>query len=946
MAGIGFELRKAMMSPHGPKRSGGYFSAAFTCFGGMLIGIILLSLIQFAASNAGVSQSECDLLMSYITNAMFISMLAGAVLSQVASRYVSDMLYEGRFEAIMPSLIGCSLLTLALGGSVFLTMIVVSKLAATDAFILMMLFAALCLCWVLMNYISLLRDYRQVTLAFMAALVIAGVAVVAFSLLGWMKPTSMLLILLIAYSTVDAFLFRALYRGFPVDDGGMFDFLKWLRRTPALAATGLLMELGLLGHFWLTWYFSAQGIRMQVLFACSPSYDFPAIVAYFCTIPAMIYFIALFETDFYHHYHEYLAQLTDGRTGDVDLARNNMISSIRRGIRNFSAVQIISCLLFITIGAKVLSVMNIGMTAQMLDTFRLSCVGYSLYAIGNVLLLLQMYFVNERRSAIAGGIFAITVALVTLADIRLNGRTTGLGLGAGSFLLVVAAALQLVNCLNHLEYHILCESAADLLPLHASRKKPVGAWLSTLKPVHIRSMGAVALAGCLLLITISSSSLYHQAWQASRVRLYTPLQSDAVLLSPGMGYAPWANADETEELPTTLVYVELRWADWEPEEGVYNIDFVNEEFNLETYRAQNRQVVFRFICDEPTEEEHIDIPEWLYRLTGDGQHYATNYGMGYSPNYSNDTLIQAHAKAITALGEAFGQDDFFRYVELGSLGHWGEYHVNLEQGLSPLPFYDTRVRYITPYLAAFPDAFFMTRYPLLETTKYGFGMYNDMTGDATETNYWLSQMVGGIWEQTGLPEQGYCVDAWKTAPVAGEFASTFDDAYFLRDNLSVTLELLQKSHQSIIGPKIIVDETDEDFSHASAQILTTLGYRFTVPQLQVDTSADTEVRVTADLMNKGSAPVYENCKVRLQLYSEDEECLWQYDADHLTLTELLPGETVQFSASIPRDLLDDDEKYTITICINDEQDSPYLPMALAEEYAEKEYQLAVFSIEQ
>lgn len=945
MAGIGFELRKAITSPYGYKRPGGYFSAAFTCFGGMLIGIILLILIRFAAGQAGVSQGECDLFMAYITNAMFISMLAGSFFSQVASRYVSDMLFEGRFETIMPSLAGCSLLTLILGSIIFLPMIAVSALALMDALMLMLLFAALCLCWVLMNYISLLRDYRQVTLAFTAALVIASVAVALFGVMGWMKPTAMLLILFIAYSIVDACLFRALYRGFPVDEGGIFDFLKWLRRNPALAATGLMMELGLLGHFWLTWFFSAQGSRLQGLFACSPSYDFPAIVAYFCTIPAMIYFIAIFETDFYKHYHEYLSQLDDGRTSDIDLARDRMIDSIRRGIRNFSAVQIISCLLFITVGAKMLSVMNIGMTERMLDTFRLSCVGYSLYAIGNVLLLLQLYFVNERRASVAAGLFAISVALVTLADIRFNGSSTGLGLCVGSFLFVIASTLQLVRCLNHLEYHILCESAADLIPLQVRQKRPIGSWLTALQPSHIRSLGAVALSGCLLMIILSSSSLYRQAWRESRMTIYTPQQSDAVLLSPGMGYAPWANADETEELLTTLVYVELRWADWEPEEGVYNISFVNEEFNLETYRAQNRQVVFRFVCDEPTEEEHIDIPEWLYLRTGDGQHYDTDYGMGYSPNYGNDLFIDAHARAISALGAAFGGDDFFQYIELGSLGHWGEYHVNLEQGLNPLPYYDTRVRYITPYLTAFPDAFFMTRYPLLETTKYGFGLYNDMTGDAAETNYWLSQMTGGIWEQTGLPEQGYCVDAWKTAPVAGEFGSTYDDAYFLRDNLSVTLELLQKSHQSIIGPKIIVDETDEDFSAASAQILTTIGYRFTVPQLQVDTSADTEVVITADLTNRGCAPVYENHTVKLMLYSEDEECLWKYAADDVVLTQLLPGETVQIKACIPRELLDDDETYLITVRIDDEQDMPFLPMALAEMYDEKEYKLAVFSIE-
>lgn len=426
------------------------------------------------------------------------------------------------------------------------------------------------------------------------------------------------------------------------------------------------------------------------------------------------------------------------------------------------------------------------------------------------------------------------------------------------------------------------------------------------------------------------------------IRTFIPAQSDAILLSPGMGYAPWADADETEAMETTLVYVELRWAEWEPTEGVYDVDFVNDAFNLETYRAQDRQVVFRFISDEPGDEDHIDIPEWLYLKTQDGQHYDTDYGMGYSPNYANEVFIAAHANAIAALGRAFGGDDFFHYIELGSIGHWGEYHVNVEQGVTPLPYYDVREQYITPYLAAFPDAHYMTRYPLLETTKHGFGLYNDMTGDPSETEYWLSQMKGGIWEQTGLPEQSDCVDVWKTEPIAGEYASTYADSYFLHNNLSETLELLRRSHQSIIGPKIIVDESDTDYASASQQILTTIGYRFTVPKVTVDLSAENTVQISVTLENRGCAPIYEPCMVRLQLYDHDSECIWSQKIADVDLRQLLPESSTDCSASLPREGLDDDEQYILTICIEDASGEKWIPMALSEIYGDMEYTIAAF----
>ena len=43
------------------------------------------------------------------------------------------------------------------------------------------------------------------------------------------------------------------------------------------------------------------------------------------------------------------------------------------------------------------------------------------------------------------------------------------------------------------------------------------------------------------------------------------------------------------------------------------------------------------------------------------------------------------AKAVEALGEHLGKDGLISYIELGSLGHWGEWHVNYSAGIQRLP---------------------------------------------------------------------------------------------------------------------------------------------------------------------------------------------------------------------------------------------------------------------
>lgn len=943
MAGIGFELRRAIRSKQPLRRSGGLFSAAFTCFGGMLIGIILLALIQLVSKTNGISQDTNELFMTYVTSTMFISMLVTSIISMSLSRFVSDMLYEEKSGEIMPSALGGAVFSMVVGALIYIPFIGISALALSDAVMLFLLFEALCLCWILMSYIGLLRDYRQITKAFFLALLFAGSIILVLGILRGMSLLWMIAVLIIAYSIVDALLYRSLYKGFPHASGSMFTFLAWLKRYPTLVIISVTTEIGLLGHFWITWYVSGESIVHKGLFASCPSYDFPAIVAYFCTIPAMIYFIALFETDFYEKYHYYVEALGNGgSTANVTKARNSMISSIRRGLHNFASIQIVSCLVFITINSKLLSVLNIGMTERMLQTYQMFCVGYSLYSIGNIFMLLQMYFVNEKRAVIPSSLFAAVTLISTYIGGKMNGHATGIGLCISSLVFLFVSAIQLVKCLNNLEYHILCENSVYKPKKQTFHFKRIPVWRSH---SHQRTTLLIALFLCAGMIIIPSINLIRQAEHSRFVYHFVPERSDEVLLSPQMGYAPWANSDEAVEMQTTLVYVELRWADWEPAEANYDIEFVNTEYHLDTYRAQGRQVVFRFICDNPGDEDHIDIPEWLYAATGgDGYHYENDYGSGYSPNYSNELFISAHAKAIKALGETFGEDDFFCFVELGSLGHWGEYHVNTSAGVPPLPDYDIRNEYIKPYLTAFPNARFMTRYPLVETVKYGFGLYNDMTGDPEETEYWFSQMNYGIWEQTGLPEQADTSEAWKTQPIGGEFASTQSNSFYLNDNLSITLEMLRNSHQSFIGPKIIVDETSDDYASASKAILSTIGYRYYVSSVDVDASPEEKISVKLKMENLGVAPTYGHYMVRATLWDDEGSAVWASELSNIQLEKLLPGETQEDEATINREELDDDILYTLTASIINESGESEIPMALTTEQSTYEYVVAQFCI--
>ena len=189
---------------------------------------------------------------------------------------------------------------------------------------------------------------------------------------------------------------------------------------------------------------------------------------------------------------------------------------------------------------------------------------------------------------------------------------------------------------------------------------------------------ASLLAAGLFLLGMGGSMLKNAATQT---KIYTP--DESAFQNAQIGYAPMTDSAYAQD--SLLRYVELRWREVEPQEGVYAWDALDAQYGFRDLRARGIHLVVRFVCDVPGQESHMDIPDWLYAQTGDGSWYSTDYGKGYSPDYSNATFRAAHRRVLSALGEHFGTDGFVTYVELGSLGHWGEWHIKTGEGLVPMP---------------------------------------------------------------------------------------------------------------------------------------------------------------------------------------------------------------------------------------------------------------------
>lgn len=375
-------------------------------------------------------------------------------------------------------------------------------------------------------------------------------------------------------------------------------------------------------------------------------------------------------------------------------------------------------------------------------------------------------------------------------------------------------------------------------------------------------------------------------WLSRRKTIKQYKESQAAFGNPLMGYAPSAWYNEVSE-DISLLYMDITWAELEPEEGVYNWASIDEENQISRWRKEGKHLVFRFVCDIPGEEAHMDIPEWLYEKSGKaGKWYDGEYGKGFAPDYNNPTIISCHEQAVKALGEHFGQDGLISYVELGSLGHWGEWHVNYSEGIQRIPREAVRDKYILPWTEAFPDARILMRRPFASAEKYGFGLYNDMTGQPEATQSWFDWINnGGEYDQTG--EKNVIVpmkDFWKTAPSGGEFTSSLSMEEMLDTNLSGTVEMIREAHTTFLGPKI----PDENYVDGYKEVLKNMGYRLWISMAELkNTAKGSRLKLTWE--NSGVAPMYKEWPV--YVYIEDESGkLVEKSRISIKISSLLPGE--------------------------------------------------------
>lgn len=427
---------------------------------------------------------------------------------------------------------------------------------------------------------------------------------------------------------------------------------------------------------------------------------------------------------------------------------------------------------------------------------------------------------------------------------------------------------------------------------------------------------------------------------------YNPKESQEVLINPLMGWAPEAQYTDYTQ-PHSLVYANLYWSDLEPNKGEYAFDEIEKKFNFDYWKSKNVKLIIRIVLDYPNQENSMQIPKWLYdEINGDGTWYSTPYGKGFSPNYENKNLISYHNKLIKALGERYDSSSEIAFIELGSIGHWGEWHTYQEDDKKiDFPSEEVANEYVKPYLLYFPNKLMLMRRPFKIAKENNFGLFNDMIGDKDSTDEFISWFSNGYYNELLKTQEPSMKEFWKKAPSGGEFASGEQSVnYFKKFSIYSTLNQIKESHTTFIGPNCPADK-DNTYKESYDKILNTLGYKFVIKESTYNykPSFSNKINISLKIENKGVAPFYFKWPVSLVLIDNTGSIAYETTLN-TDIRTWLPGEnTLKEDVHIDKNLKEGD--YTLAIGVLDPSNNkPSIKFGNEEEVSPYYYKIGTLHI--
>ncbi|SEA68064.1 Uncharacterized membrane protein [Oribacterium sp. KHPX15] len=432
MAGIGFSLKKLFSKKGIFNLCKAYGYSGIVTIGPMLLGIIFLSGISMLSQSIGLSDYKRHILNCALTYSLMFAFFITSIFDMVVTRYVSDRLYEGKNEMVMPSFYGAVSIELVICLITYTPILIVSVENFLQLILCLWFAMILMVVWTEMIFITALKDFSSIVISFTISLMSGFLLALILIVLGMASMEGFLLSVTVAYGILATRMYMLMLDYFPKSSRSYYSFLRYIDKYPELLASGFLMKVGLLGHV-LVMYFGPLNVQYRGLFYGAPEYEVPALIAFASILISTINFVVSVEVNFYPKYSNYYGLFAyKGAIKDIKLAEKDMLRVLSRELAYLASKQVFTTIIFIVAGTPLVEYLFPGVSSLSLAIYKILCVGYGVYAVANAVHLIELYFDDYTGAFIGSLLFAgISVAVTTWQILYGNEQFYGMGFFSG-----------------------------------------------------------------------------------------------------------------------------------------------------------------------------------------------------------------------------------------------------------------------------------------------------------------------------------------------------------------------------------------------------------------------------------------------------------------------------------------------------------------------------------
>ncbi|MGN0141640.1 MAG: exopolysaccharide Pel transporter PelG [Roseburia sp.] len=473
MAGIGVKLNRIFEKRSIAANLAGFAYSTMVTIAPMFIVIANIILMSYVLGYEELSYARRGLLSGTLLYIFIFSLLTAAPFNAVLSRYMSDIIYNEKYEDILPCFYVGLLMNIVLSCLVGIPFCIWERLVGRVH--LLFVFTGFCgyislvLVFYSMLYLSICKDYQKISGYFVLGMIAAFFLSLLFVKVFHREIAySMLLSLTCGFFLTASFEIATIKRYFKRNSNRYRPVISYFKKYWKLIFSNFFYTLGLYIHNFVFWN-TDLGMTVAHSFVYAPSYDLATCLAMFTNLSATIIFIARVEMKFHGRYKTYSEAVIGGRWVDICNAKERMFRQLSSELLSLARIQFILSIVIYLFFMILLP--RYGYSGPVLQMYPCLAAGFFILFLLYAEIIFLYYFNDNTGALLVAAVFCLMNFLGALVAKELPVIWYGIGLVFGSFCGFTFGYFRLRWVERHMDEHVFCQGI--LFPVRYG-KKPAG----------------------------------------------------------------------------------------------------------------------------------------------------------------------------------------------------------------------------------------------------------------------------------------------------------------------------------------------------------------------------------------------------------------------------------------------------------------------------------------